>query len=140
VPKLFRSIGKERQKVVFRAAEDDGTAQALVGKGGHGFVVHFQDALGIGKEALAAARQPDAAAAAVQQALAQHLFQTLHLHRHGRLRAPDLHRRGAQRAGMGGVHEGDEQAKIERTSISVFLISESKYYQFYRDPASRYRF
>jgi hypothetical protein len=54
-----------------------------------------------------------AAAAALDQRLAEQGFQALHLHGHGRLRPPDQPCGAGEAALLGDQHEGAEQVGVE---------------------------
>ena len=81
--------------VFIRDADADRPDQRAFAQRDGGLVQRRDDAAGIGQQLLAPRRQRHAAGKAVEQGLAQTVFQPLDLQRHGRLRAeePRLRRR-----------------------------------------------
>src|SRR5690606_15620626 len=99
--------------------------------------MRFQDAFGIGQEPGSVSGKPNAAAASMQQALAECFLQPLDLHGHGGLRPPNPRRGRAERSRLCGMDECHEQAMIKWGAHINSAYIGIEYYQFYWSCAIR---
>jgi hypothetical protein len=102
------------QRVVVRRAEAHRPLHRRRAEGAPDAVVQRQQFARLAEQPLAVdGRAHGAAAAPLQERLAEQPFEPLHLHGHGRLRAADEVRGAREAALLGDQHEGTEQVRIQ---------------------------
>jgi hypothetical protein len=114
--KSSEQVRKKGNRVILRAAQADRALERRSAHLGQDFIVPGQQRFGMRQKFLSGGRQPHARTAAMQQRLADHVFKPVHLHAERRLRAPDLHRRQADRAGSRHDDKVLEQGQIQQAA------------------------
>jgi hypothetical protein len=111
----LEDVGQEAQGIVVGRAEADGSGDGRRMKCPPDRVVQRQHVARVLQQELAMPCQLyGAAAAAMQQLLAEQGFQPLHLHGHSRLRPPDEVSRAGETALLGDEDKGAQQIGVKR--------------------------
>ena len=104
---------QDRVSIFGRYADADRSAERRRDHRCRRLVEQRDDAPGVGYEFAAAARQRHAARAALEQAVTDHAFELLHLHRDRRLGTACLLCRLGEIAGVGHRNEGPQEIAVE---------------------------
>jgi hypothetical protein len=121
--------GQEGCGVIVGAAEPQHARQAPARQFGQRLIVAAEDFLRPHEQPAALPGQPDAAPAAIEQGMADNVFELPDLHRERRLRPADARGGAAQRARIGDGDESAQQSDVEGRgqAINSIDISDKNY-------------